>query len=66
MQKIIFPTSGFLAPVLLAAVISSAGAATPEDRYIATRDAVMAKISKLYDAKKDDEASKAKRPPTSN
>jgi hypothetical protein len=37
MQKIIFPTSGFLAPVLLAAVISIAGAATPEDRYIATR-----------------------------
>jgi hypothetical protein len=37
MQKIIFSTSGFFAPVLLAAVISIAGAATPEDRYIATR-----------------------------
>src|SRR5260221_5455049 len=61
MHKAIFPTLRFFAPVLFAAVISSASAATPEDRYIAARDAAIAKISKLYDAKKDDEAAKAEK-----
>ena len=61
MQKVVFSTPGFFAPILLAAVISSASAATPEDRYIATRDAAIAKISKLYDGKKNDEAEKAEK-----
>jgi len=41
--------------------LSSANAAppSPEDRYIAARDAAIAKISKLYDDKKADEAAKA-------
>jgi len=61
MHKAIFPTLRFFAPVLLAAVISSASAARPEDRYIAARDAAIAKISKLYDAKKNDDAAKAEK-----
>lgn len=61
MHKVIFPTLRFFAPVVLAAVISNASAATPEDRYIAARDAAIAKISKLYDGKKDDEAAKAEK-----
>ena len=61
MHKVIFPTLRFFAPVVLAAVISNASAATPEDRYIAARDAAIAKISKLYDGKKDDEATKAEK-----
>lgn len=62
MQKVMFPTLRFFTPVLLAAAISSAaGAATPEDRYIAARDAAIAKISKLYDGKKADEAEKAEK-----
>ena len=41
--------------------LASANAATPspEDRYIAARDAAIAKVTKLYDAKKTDEAQKA-------
>jgi hypothetical protein len=61
MQMVIFPTLRSVAPVLLAAVISSASAATPEDRYIAARDAAIAKISKLYDGKKDDEVEKVEK-----
>src|SRR5260221_3817377 len=61
MHKAIFPTLRFFAPVLLAAVIPSASAASPEDRYIAARDAAIAKISKLYDGKKNDEAAKAEK-----
>jgi hypothetical protein len=37
---------------------AQAAPASPEDRYIATRDAAIAKIDKLYKAKKDDEAGK--------
>lgn len=53
----------FAAASLLLGMVSNANAApaSPEDRYVATRDAVMAKISKLYNAKKDDEASKAEK-----
>ena len=41
--------------------LASANAATPspEDRYIAARDAAIAKITKLYNDKKNDEAQKA-------
>ncbi|SDM93487.1 hypothetical protein [Afipia sp. GAS231] len=47
----------------LLGMLSNANAApvSPEDRYIAARDAAIAKISKLYDAKKDDEAEKAEK-----
>lgn len=53
----------FAAAAYLLGMLSSANAApvSPEDRYIATRDAAMAKIAKLYDAKKDDAASKAEK-----
>lgn len=40
---------------------TNAAPASPEDRYIATRDAAMAKIDKLYKARKDDDASKAEK-----
>jgi hypothetical protein len=41
--------------------LASANAAppSPEDRYVAARDAAIAKVSKLYKDKKDDEAAKA-------
>ena len=44
-------------------MLSSALAAppSPEDRYIATRDAAIAKISKLYDDKNGDDAAKAEK-----
>jgi hypothetical protein len=47
----------------LLAMLSSASAApiSSEDRYIAARDAAIAKISKLYDGKKADEAEKAEK-----
>jgi hypothetical protein len=61
MQKVMLLTLRFFAPILLAAVISSASAATPEDRYIAARDAAIAKISKLYDSKKDNEVEKVEK-----
>jgi hypothetical protein len=38
---------------------ANAAPASPEDRYIAARDAAIAKISKLYDDSKGDEAAKA-------
>jgi hypothetical protein len=42
------------------AMLSNAGAASPEDRYIATRDAAIRKFSAMYDAGKfDDAATKA-------
>ena len=48
---------------VLVGMLSSAHAApaSPEDHYIATRDAAIAKIDKLYKAKKDDDASKAEK-----
>ena len=60
MHKNLAAISG-LAALCLAAQHSSAGAASlsPEDRYVAARDAAIAKISKLYDAKSDDAAQKA-------
>lgn len=53
----------FAAASCLLGMVSNASAApaSPEDRYIATRDAAIAKIDKLYKAKKDDEASKAEK-----
>jgi hypothetical protein len=50
-----------LAALCLVTQLSSAGAASPspEDRYVAVRDAAIAKISKLYDDKSDDAAQKA-------
>jgi hypothetical protein len=53
----------FAAASCLLAMLSSANAASvsPEDRYVAARDAAIAKISKLYDAKKNDEAEKAEK-----
>lgn len=53
----------FAAASCLIGMLSSAHAApvSPEDRYIATRDAAIAKIDKLYKAKKDDDASKAEK-----
>jgi hypothetical protein len=52
----------------LIGIISGANAApvSSEDRYIAARDAAIAKISKLYDEKKDDEATKAEAAATSD
>jgi hypothetical protein len=50
------------AVVCLAAMLSNAGAAplkpSPEDRYVATRDAAIEKFSPIYDAGKSDDASK--------
>ncbi|MGH6642039.1 MAG: hypothetical protein ACRED3_05005 [Bradyrhizobium sp.] len=49
-----------VASCLLATLASAnAASASPEDRYIAARDAAIAKISKIYDDKKADEAAKA-------
>jgi hypothetical protein len=47
----------------LLGMLSSAHAApaSPEDRYIASRDAAIRKISKLYDDKNGDEAAKAEK-----
>jgi hypothetical protein len=56
MQKVIFLTLRFFAPALLAAVISGAGAATPEDRYVAARDVAIEQLSAIYDAGKFDDA----------
>jgi hypothetical protein len=60
MHKNLAAISG-LAALCLAAQLSDAGAASPspEDRYVAVRDAAIAKISKLYDDKSDDAAQKA-------
>jgi hypothetical protein len=53
----------FVAASCLLGMLSSAHAApaSPEDRYIAARDAAIAKISKLYESKKDDDADKAQK-----
>lgn len=53
----------FAAAFCLLGMLSNANAApaTPEDRYIASRDAAIAKISKLYVARKNDEAEKAEK-----
>jgi hypothetical protein len=57
----VFVAIAALAVPCLAVPLSSASAASPspEDRYVAARDAAIAKISKLYDAKSDDAAQKA-------
>ena len=53
---------GLIAPLSLAATISNATAAPPakaaEDRYIATRDAAIEKISAIYDAGNADDAAR--------
>jgi hypothetical protein len=53
---------GLIAPICLAATISSAAAAPPakaaEDRYIAARDAAIEQISAIYDAGNVDEAAR--------
>jgi hypothetical protein len=61
MQKVMLPLLGFFAPFLLIATVTVTHAAPPaaEDRYIAARDAAIAKISKLYDDSTGDEAAKA-------
>jgi len=60
MQNATFIISRVVAAACLIAMISGAAAAplSPEDRYIATRDAAIAKITKLYDSKKGDDAAK--------
>jgi hypothetical protein len=59
MHKNLAAISG-LAVLCLVAQLSSAGAAppSPEDRYIAVREAAIAKISKLYDDNKFDDAAR--------
>jgi hypothetical protein len=61
MQKPASVTTLLAAASCLLAILSNAQAApaASEDRYIATRDAAIAKISKLYDDSKGDEATKA-------
>ena len=64
MRKTFSVISGLIAPLCLAAALSSATAALPaktaEDRYIAARDAAIEKISAIYDAgNRDDAARKA-------
>jgi hypothetical protein len=51
----------FVAASFVFGTLASASAATlsPEDSYIAARDAVIANVTKLYDDKKNDEAQKA-------
>jgi hypothetical protein len=60
MRKTFAFVLGLATPCLIA-TLSSAGAASPspEDRYIAARDAAIAKVSKLYDDKSDKAAQKA-------
>jgi len=64
MQKPLAAIIRLAATSCLLGTLSSANAAppSPEDRYIAVRDAAIAKISKLYDDKKADEAAKAEQP----
>ena len=45
---------------------ANAAPASSEDRYIATRDAAIATISKLYDDSKGDEATKAEEAATTD
>jgi len=58
MQKAISVVFRLTLPACLIAMLSRAGAAppSPEDRYIETRDAAIAKFSKLYDDSKFDDA----------
>jgi hypothetical protein len=60
MHTAIFPFLGLFTPVLLIATVTTALAAPPaaEDRYIATRDAAIEKLSAVYDAGKFDDAAK--------
>jgi hypothetical protein len=60
-MKNAFAVPGLLATLFLATTISNATAAPPaEDRYVATRDAAIRKISAIYDAgNRDDAARKA-------
>lgn len=62
MRSAIPATLGLTIPLLVAATIAIAAppAKTAEDRYIAARDAAIAKISDIYDAgNRDDDARKA-------
>ena len=56
----------FICLLLATAWLAHAAPAASEDRYIATRDAAIAKISELYDAGKGDEATKAEEAATAN
>ncbi len=60
MHDAIFPILRRFAPVLLIATVTAASAAPPaaEDRYIATRDAAIEKLSAIYDAGKFDDAAR--------
>ncbi len=49
MHKTFAAILGFAAPCLIG-MLSGAGAASPEDRYVAVRDAAIAKFSKISDA----------------
>ena len=61
MHKILAAILTFAAPCFIGMLSSaSAASSSPEDRYIAVRDAAIEKISKLYDDNKfDDAAQKA-------
>jgi hypothetical protein len=60
MHNAIFPILRLFTPVLLIATVTTALAAPPaaEDRYVATRDAAIEKLSAIYDAGKFDDAAK--------
>lgn len=60
MHNAIFPILRPFSPVLLIAIVTTALAAPPaaEDRYVATRDAAIEKLSAIYDAGKFDDAAK--------
>jgi hypothetical protein len=63
MKKPLSAIVRFAAASCLVGMLSSAHAAptSSEDRYIAARDAAIAKISKLYDSKKDNEVEKVEK-----
>jgi hypothetical protein len=60
MHRYLTVVFGLIAAAGAIATLSSAGAAplapSPEDRYVATRDAAIAKFSPIYDAGKSDDA----------
>ena len=60
MHRYLTVVFGFIAAAGAIAVLSSADAAplkpSPEDRYVATRNAAIAKFSPVYDAGKSDDA----------
>ena len=64
MQKAIAVAFRLVLPACLVGTLANANAAppSPEDRYIAARDAAIAKISKLYNDKKADEVAKVEEP----